>query len=80
MLLQSTVPNLTTPKHTSEMNNNTTWFEVFVTLGAGIFLLLIAAGMLSVTNPRLETKCAAKGGQVLVRPGQISSCLYPANK
>ena len=59
------------------MNNNTTWFEVFVTLGAGMFLLLIAVGMLSVTNPRIEAKCQAAGGQVLVRPGQISSCLYP---
>lgn len=60
------------------MNNNTTWFEITITLGAGLFLLLIAAGMLSVTNPRLEAQCATKGGQVLVRPGQISSCLYPA--
>jgi len=62
------------------MNNNTTWFEVFVTLGVGIFLLLIAVGMLSVTNPKLEAQCAAKGGQVLARPGNVSSCLYPANK
>ena len=61
-----------------EMNNNTTWFEVFVTFGAGIFLLVIAVGMLSLTNPKLEAKCQAAGGQVLVRPGQISSCLYPA--
>ena len=60
------------------MSNNTTWFEVFVTLGAGIFLLFIAAGMLSLTNPQLEAKCQAAGGQVLVRPGHISSCLYPA--
>jgi len=62
------------------MNNNTTWFEVFVTLGAGIFLLLIAVGLLSVTNPSLEAKCQAAGGQVLTRPGNISYCLYPVNK
>jgi hypothetical protein len=62
----------------AEMNNNTSWFEVFVTLGTGIFLLLIAVGMLSITNPKLETKCQAAGGQVLVRPGHLSSCLYPA--
>jgi len=61
-----------------EVNNNTTWFEVFVALGAGIFLLVIAAGMLSLTNPRVEAKCQAAGGQVFVRPGKISSCLYPA--
>jgi hypothetical protein len=61
-----------------DMNNNTTWFEVFVTLGAGFVLLVVAAGMLSLTNPKLEAKCQAAGGQVLVRPGHISSCLYPA--
>jgi hypothetical protein len=62
------------------MNNNTTWFEITVTLGAGMFLLLIAVGLLSVTNPRLEAKCQAAGGQVLARPGNVSSCLYPVNK
>jgi hypothetical protein len=62
------------------MNNNTTWFEVFVTLGAGIVLLVISVGMISITNPKIEAKCQAAGGQVFVRPGQISSCLYPANK
>jgi len=60
------------------MNNNTTWTEVFLTFGAGIFLLLIAVGMLSVTNPKLEAQCAAKGGQILQTPGHISSCIYPA--
>jgi hypothetical protein len=60
------------------MNNNTTWFEVFVTLGAGIVLLLIGVGLLSLTNPKIEAKCVAKGGQVLARPGNVSSCLYPA--
>ena len=59
------------------MSNNTTWFEVFVTLGAGIFLLLIAVGLLSITNPKLEAKCQAAGGQVLAHPGNVSSCLYP---
>ena len=53
------------------MNNNTTWFQIFVTLGAG---------MLSVTNPRVEAKCQAAGGQVLARPGNVSSCLYPTAK
>jgi hypothetical protein len=60
------------------MNNNTTWFEVFVTLGAGIVLLLIGVGLLSLTNPKIEAQCVAKGGQVLARPGNVSSCLYPA--
>lgn len=59
------------------MNNNTTWFEVFVTLGAGLVLLLIAVGMLSFTNPKVEAKCQASGGQVLQSPGHISKCLLP---
>jgi hypothetical protein len=62
------------------MNNNTTWFQIFVVLGAGIILLVLAAGLLSVTNPRIEAKCQAAGGQVLARPGNVSSCLYPINK
>ena len=62
------------------MNNNTTWFQIFVVLGAGILLSVIAVGMLSVTNPRLEAKCQAAGGQVLARPGYPSSCLYPVKK
>jgi len=59
------------------MNNNTTWFEVFVTLGAGLVLLVVAAGLLALTNPKVESKCVAAGGQVLARPGNVSSCLYP---
>jgi len=62
------------------MNNNTTWFQIFVVLGAGIVLSVIAVGMLSITNPKLEAKCQGAGGQVLARPGQISSCLYPVKK
>ena len=60
------------------MSNNTTWFEVFVTLGAGFILLVIAAGLLALTNPQVEAKCIAKGGQVFAHPGNVSSCLYPA--
>ena len=60
------------------MNNNTTWFQIFVILGAGIVLLVVAVGLLNITNPKIEAQCAAKGGQVLARPGNVSSCLYPA--
>ena len=60
------------------MNNNTTWFEVFIALGAGFVLLVVAAGLLAITNPRIEAKCIAKGGQVFAVPGHPSSCLYPA--
>jgi hypothetical protein len=60
------------------MNNNTTWFQIFVILVAGIVLLVVAAGLLNITNPKIEAKCQAAGGQVLARPGNVSSCLYPA--
>lgn len=60
------------------MNNNETWFEVFVYLGIGVVFLAFAAILLAFTNPQIEAQCAAKGGQVLVRPGHLSSCLYPA--
>jgi hypothetical protein len=60
------------------MTNNTTWFEVFLALGAGIILIALAAGLLALTNPKVEAKCQAAGGQVLVSPGHVSSCLYPA--
>ena len=62
------------------MNNNTTWFQISVTLGAGFVLLVVAAGLLAITNPRIEAKCIAKGGQVFAVPGHPSSCLYPAIK
>lgn len=60
------------------MSNNTTWFEVFLALGAGVFLILIVGFMLAFSNPKIEHQCAEKGGQVLVSPGHLSSCLYPA--
>ena len=60
------------------MNNNTTWFESFVYLGIGVVFLAFAGVLLAVSNPKIEAQCAAKGGQVLVRPGHLSSCLYPA--
>ena len=59
------------------MSNNTNWFELFVTLGAGISLVLIGVGLFSLTNPKIEAKCVAKGGQVIANPGNVSSCLYP---
>jgi hypothetical protein len=60
------------------MSNNTTWTEIVVTLAAGVFLLLIAALIVAFANPSIEHQCASKGGQVLARPGHLSSCLYPA--
>lgn len=60
------------------MNNNSTWFEVFVTLGFGLCLLVVAVLLLNITNPKIDADCAAKGGQILHRPGHLNSCIYPA--
>jgi hypothetical protein len=65
---------------TETMKNNTIWFETFLYLGIGIVFLVFAAGIVAISNPNIEAKCAERGGQVLVRPGHISSCLYPAVK
>lgn len=60
------------------MNNNETWFEVLVYLGVGLVFLAFCGILLAVTNPKIEAKCAEKGGQVLSRPGHFNSCIYPA--
>jgi hypothetical protein len=62
----------------NEMNNNTTWFEVFLTLGFGLVLLMIVGVILAISNPKIEANCAAKGGQILHSPGHLNSCIYPA--
>lgn len=35
------------------------------------------AALLHNGNARIEAKCAGRGGQVLVTPGQVSRCLLP---
>ena len=59
------------------MNNKTDWLTVLLSLGFGFFLLFSSQILLNITNPKVEQKCAEKGGQVLVRPGHVSACLYP---
>lgn len=60
------------------MNSNATWFEALLTLGVGLFFLMILGIVLAISNPKIETDCAAKGGQILHRPGHLNSCIYPA--
>jgi hypothetical protein len=60
------------------MNNNTTWFEIFLTFGFAVICLVIVGGILAFDNPRIDTKCTANGGQVFATPGHLHSCLYPA--
>jgi hypothetical protein len=62
----------------TEMNNNTTWIEVLLSLGFGLVLLMIVGVILAISNPKIEANCAAKGGQILHRPGHLNSCIYPA--
>jgi hypothetical protein len=62
----------------TEMNNNTTWIEVLLSLGFGLVLLMIVGIILAISNPKIEANCAAKGGQILHRPGHLNSCIYPA--
>ena len=48
---------------------------------ATFVILAIAAGyvfLLQAANDRVEARCAAAGGQVLTRPGEVSKCLRPA--
>ncbi len=59
--------------------NNQTNIEATVFAGVvGIVIVVFAFTILHFRNPQIEAQCIAKGGQVLVTPGRISSCLYPA--
>jgi hypothetical protein len=60
------------------MNDNTTWIEVLLSLGFGLVLFMIVGVMIAISNPKIETNCASKGGQILHRPGHFNSCIYPA--
>lgn len=44
-------------------------------------ILVLVVGyvfLLQSANDRVETRCAAAGGQVLTQPGEVSKCLRPA--
>lgn len=43
-----------------------------ITLATAGYVALLRNG-----NARIEAKCQASGGQVLVTPGQVSRCLLP---
>jgi hypothetical protein len=49
-------------------------------LFAGV-IMLVAFGLAvatKATNVKVEARCTAQGGQVIVTPGQVSRCLLPA--
>lgn len=48
---------------------------------ATLVIVAIAFGyalLLKTANAKVEARCAANGGQVLVTPGDVSRCLQPA--
>ena len=48
-------------------------------LFAGV-MVLVAFGLslaIKATNVKVESRCIAQGGQVLVTPGEVSRCLLP---
>ena len=57
------------------MNNQT---NIEATVFAAICLVIVALAftVLHFRNPQIEAQCLAKGGQVFVTPGRLSSCLY----
>ena len=43
-------------------------------------IMLMAVGIATLTNRanvKIEARCTAQGGQVIVTPGQVSRCLLP---
>lgn len=47
---------------------------LILALGTGYYFLLKRA------NVRIESECAARGGQVLSQPASVSKCLYSPAK
>jgi len=51
-------------------------------LFAGV-IMLVAVGIAILTNHanvKIEARCIAQGGQVLVTPGEVSRCLLPPTR
>jgi hypothetical protein len=47
-------------------------------LGAAVILGLGLAQGIKAANVKVEARCSAQGGQVIVTPWQVSRCLLPA--
>ena len=61
-----------------------TRFEEFANyaLFAGVIMLVIFGLSFAIraTNVKIEARCIAQGGQVLVTPGEVSRCLLPPTR
>ena len=51
----------------------TTIALLVIILATACYVALLRNG-----NPRIESRCIAQGGQVIVAPGELSRCLLPA--
>lgn len=47
-------------------------------LGAVVLLGLGLSQGIKAANVKVEARCIAQGGQVIVTPGKVSQCLLPA--
>jgi hypothetical protein len=56
--------------------NGQTQANIIITI-IGILFIALCLFIINIRNTGIEAQCIAKGGQVLVTPGKISSCLYP---
>ena len=52
--------------------------ELIVYLGLGFVFIFLAGLLVALVNPQIDRQCAANGGQILSRPGEFHSCIYPA--
>jgi hypothetical protein len=61
-----------------------TRFEEFANYALfGGVIMLVAFGLalaIKATNVKIEARCIAQGGQVLVTPGEVSRCLLPPTR
>ena len=58
------------------MNEGQTQANIIIIIG-GILFIALCLFIIHIQNTGIEAHCIEKGGQVLVTPGKVSSCLYP---
>ena len=64
---------------TTTMNESLKTVTVWIVTWGVIILLAIGFNIvLTNVNAKIEAKCQAVGGQVIVTPGEVTQCLRPA--
>jgi hypothetical protein len=56
------------------------WLTILAAIGFSVVALMLSAYLLNSQNPKIEKACNDNGGQVITRPGDFSSCLYPTKQ